>query len=285
MSGGILFKGSGRGWFGSAGHLCRLPIDGRSRALFPEWGPNLTSPSIARRQRFAVPGTVRTCAPWQRKRPDVPVAPAPTARTPPLTRVPGDYDGDDAFVAESAWEALAPGFSTRSSVTAMIVELADDDDDVAVSGDRAANIVGELLAHRERQLQQSTDRDPTDDVRVATAFDVLEQSGILARMNLGGDQGEGSHDARELATTVGARGFVYFHEQDAARLAYPGAILYLGWDAVDTTREEFDEAAIRIGHEIQDAMEGQGLTVVWDGTIDHRPAVVRLDWRRPLPAD
>jgi hypothetical protein len=189
-----------------------------------------------------------------------------------------------AYVTELAWEALVPGFQDKDDIIESISEMADDDDNLALTGAEAAAMVETLWQKRLIELQQPAERDPSDDVRVAAAFAELESSGVIARMNLGYDQGEGSDEAREIAKAAGARGFVYFHIQDANRLAYPDATLYLGWDAVGTTREEYDAASIRIGEEIRAAMERQGLTVNWDGTLASRPAVSILDWRRPLPA-
>ena len=231
--------------------------------------------------------------PWNRKKSTpTPPAPAPTEET-----TAGPIAEDDAvseaetavseakaYVTQTAWEAIAPGFQDKDDIIESITEMADDDEDLPLSGAEAEAIVEELWQQRLLQLQQPGERNPSDDVRVAAAFAELEGTGIFARMSLGFDQGEGSDEARDLAKTTGARGFVYFHEQDANRLAYPDASLYLGWDAVGTTRDEYDAATIRLGEEIRAAMERQGLTVEWDGTLDRRPAVVHLDWRKPLPS-
>jgi hypothetical protein len=189
-----------------------------------------------------------------------------------------------AYVAEIAWEAIAPGFTDKDDIIESISEMADSDDDLALSGLEAAEIVEELWKRRLLDLQQPNEREPSDDVRIATAFAELESAGVIARMNLGFDQREGSDAARRIAKTVGARGFVYFHQQDANRLAYPDATLYLGWDAVGSTREDYDAATIRLGEEIRAALERQLLTVAWDGTLASRPGVLNVNWRKPLPA-
>jgi hypothetical protein len=79
-------------------------------------------------------------------------------------------------------------------------------------------------------------------------------------------------------------GLSNFHQQDGNRLANPDATLYLGWDAVGTTREDYDAATIRLGEEIRAALERQLLTVGWDGTLASRPGVLNVNWRKPLPA-
>ena len=188
-----------------------------------------------------------------------------------------------AYVTKIAWEAIAPGFQRKNDIVESISEMADDDDDLALTGTEAAALVDELWQKRLLELQRPGDHGSSDDVRVAAAFAALESTGVLARMNLGFDQGEGSDEARHLATTVGARGFVYFHQQDAHRLAYPNATLFLGWDAVGTSRDEYDATTLRLGEEIREALEHQGLTVEWDGTLARRPEVQHLTWRKPLP--
>jgi hypothetical protein len=87
----------------------------------------------------------------------------------------------------------------------------------------------------------------------------------------------------------GAHGYAFFHEQDAAGLAYPDAELYIGFDAVPPPGERFpseqafDDAATAVGRQVVEALEAEGLEVVGDGTARTRPAVQDLDWRRPLP--
>jgi hypothetical protein len=188
-----------------------------------------------------------------------------------------------AYVTQIAWEALAPGFQDKDDVIESVSEMADDDDALALSGTEAAAIVEELWQKRVRDLQEPGEGYPSDDIRVTAAFAELESAGVVARMNLGYDQEEGSDQARKIAKAVGARGFVYFHIQDASRLAYPDATLYLGWDAVGTTREEYDAATIHLGEEIRSAMEHQRLTVQWDGTLASRPSILNVTWRKPLP--
>jgi hypothetical protein len=190
----------------------------------------------------------------------------------------------EAYVSELAWEAIAPGFQDKEDIIESISEMADDDDALALTGAEAAAMVEELWQKRRLELQQPSDRDPSDDARVAAAFAELENSGVVARMNLGYDQGEGSDEARAIAKAAGARGFVYFHIQDANRLAYPNATLFLGWDAVGTSRDEYDAATIHLGEEIRAALERQGLAVGWDGTLATRPGVLNLNWRKPLPS-
>jgi hypothetical protein len=69
----------------------------------------------------------------------------------------------------------------------------------------------------------------------------------------------------------------------------PDAELYFGFDAVAPPGERFasqqayDDAAIAVGQQVVDALRAEGLEVEWDGTPTNRPAVLHLDWRRPLP--
>jgi hypothetical protein len=196
-----------------------------------------------------------------------------------------DYEN---HLRATARDQLWAGFSTRHDVETAIVELAEDEQVIPAA--RAREIADEEWAARVAELAEPTDREPTDDVRVATAFAGLRRAGVIATMNLGFDQGEAVDESKKLAFTApDVRGFAYFHQQDAARLcehnASHGATLYVGYGPIGTfgTSDEYQAANLLIAHLTRDALEDEGLTVEWDGSTASRLAVVDLDWRRPLP--
>jgi hypothetical protein len=196
-------------------------------------------------------------------------------------------DGPDSleakdYVATIAWEAIAPGFQRKSDVLKSVVEMVDDDDDLAMTPSHAADVVEQLWARRIRQLEEPATF-PTDDEKVSAAFAALNASGVLARMNLEWDQDEANASARRLAAAAGAHGFAFFHGQDAARLAYPQATLWLGFDLLDESCPDYESAAVQVGEEIRNALVSQNLEVHWNGTARKRIAVVNLDWRQQLP--
>jgi hypothetical protein len=198
---------------------------------------------------------------------------------------------DEAEIADyenhlraTARDQLWAGFSTRREVETAIVELAEDEQIIPAA--RAREITDEEWAARLAELAEPTDREPTDDQRVATAFAGLRRAGVIATMNLGFDQGEAVDESKKLAFAApDVRGFAYFHQQDAARLCEHNATLYVGYGPIGTfgTSDEYQAANLLIAHLTRDALEDEGLTVEWDGSTASRLAVVDLDWRRPLP--
>ncbi len=195
------------------------------------------------------------------------------------------------YLRSEAWAQIVPGFVSKAAVVEGMRELAEDDVALGVSATQAEDLVDGLWAERLACLAGPSIRTPTDDVRIADAFDRLGEEGIVARMNCGFDQSEGEALCRDEAQGRGSHGFVFFHSQDAGRLVDAEAVLYLGFDAVPTYGERFtskqayDEAASAVGHQIVEALRARGLTVEWDGTPNRRPAITGLDWRRPLHDD
>ena len=189
-----------------------------------------------------------------------------------------------ALVRQEAWESISPGFYPREEVKAVIVELVHYDPDLQVTEAQAAEIVDQLWTKRLDELAAGSSRHPTDDQRVETAFIRLKESGIVASMNLGADRGDAIHESELLVaeSNVGL-GYVYFHSQDANRLAYPNATLYIGFDAVIDDPDARDSAALDVARRTVAELESQGLTVEWNGSIESRIALKSIDWRRPLP--
>ena len=186
----------------------------------------------------------------------------------------------ESDLRDQAWRAIAPGFSPRAEVIAGLSELVEFDDDSTLTAQDVHRIVDELWTLRLDQLKSG----PGDDARIAAAFAELEAAGIVSSMNLGFDQGEGSELSEELLTED-SRGYAFFHQQDAERLADSPADLFVGFDAVNPglSRLEYDEAAARIGEEIREALTKRGLSVSWNGQSSTRIIVRNLDWRKPLP--
>ncbi len=189
---------------------------------------------------------------------------------------------DDDSLTARIWADLAPGFRTRDEVVQAWTEATGDDPGWGVSPAEVPGLVDGLWRLRRQQLATGG---PGDDLKVAVAFRSLEAAGIVTRMYCGFDQGEGSRISREAASARAARGFVFFHAQDAARLAFPDAVLYLGFDAVGrfADADAYHAAATRVGRDIEAELAAAGVTVVWDGTPASRIAIAGPQWRRPLP--
>ena len=198
---------------------------------------------------------------------------------------------DHGYAAGLAWDTVAPGFTTLDDAVEGLREWADDDPEAGVDADGAEALVRAAWRRRQEYLASEPARRPTDDQRVADAFAALEADGLVARMHCGFDQGEGSAECQGIARAEGRPGYVFFHAQDAERLAYPEATLFLGFDAVPppgvekfAAAAEYDDAAVAIGHRIAQTMVAVGLDVRWNASPTARIEIVGLDWRRPLPA-
>jgi hypothetical protein len=107
----------------------------------------------------------------------------------------------------------------------------------------------------------------------------LEADGVISRQNFwccgtcgASAIGQEMEDADKAGRP--ARGYVFYHEQDTES-AVGGYGLHLNYGA----REQTDEAAVTIGHEIVAHLNRHGLQTDWDGRIERRIAV-SLDWKR-----
>ena len=186
---------------------------------------------------------------------------------------------------EEAETLVLPGFTTLDDARAAIVDFFEDDDEVAVTPERAVAIVNDVWARR--KIEQSSWSGLSDADRCAAAFAELEASGVVARMAFTCCQNCGAHEiGDEVPPGASSRGYVFFHRQDADGLGKPHAALFLSYGAfsdLELTAEEYDAEALAVGNLVTRTLEANGLRVDWDGSLSKRIHVVDLDWRRPLP--
>jgi hypothetical protein len=187
------------------------------------------------------------------------------------------------YLREQAWGLIVPGFTTLTDVTENMVELVEYDDGNPLTGERAAEIVRELWDQRLAELAEARGTDPTDDERVGAAFELLRTKGILASMNLGFERSEAVEESERLLGGTQGERYVYFHGQDAARLALPDAELFIGFGAIAPDAKLWKALSLPVAQRAVDALRAQGLTVRWNGSVDERIAVVGVTWLRPLP--
>ena len=190
------------------------------------------------------------------------------------------------MVAEEARRVVLPGFATLEEARSLVVEMVEDDDDLSVTAARASAIVDQVWSRRVAEQRSWVGLSDSD--RLDAAFGELQADGVVARMCFTCCQSCGSAEIwDEVPSGVPARGYVFFHEQDAAGLAEPAATLFLSygsfWDE-DDVPEDFESAMVEIGRVVQRTLVANGLRVDWDGTAGKRIGLVDLDWRRPLPA-
>jgi hypothetical protein len=194
-----------------------------------------------------------------------------------------------ADLRELAVSVVHPGFRSLDDVIAELTELVEDDEDGA--GEPGAVTAAEVPALvREvwvsRLAEQATWPTTTDSDRMNEAFAALEENGVLARMDFSCCQNCGSGEIADEARTWehGPHGYVFFHAQDAERLAQEPALLHLSYGAFTADREGYAAAALAVGDQVVTAVRKAGLRVHWDGTLARRIAVPDLTWHRRLPA-
>ncbi|MYR08893.1 hypothetical protein GTV32_22405 [Gordonia sp. SID5947] len=201
---------------------------------------------------------------------------------------------------------LIPGFTGLVEIEADARDWAED---VGESPDDAVVEVRRLWDDRAQAQRQWTDTG--DYARLRAAFDDLDAAGVLARMNFSccgrcatqqidrertpDPDGDDWYGFREWA-------YVFFHEQDAERLADDEAVLYLGYsafrphptlpaallDAMSAGDSEAEHAAYErtetlLVQQIVETLRRRGLEVVWSGSRHERIAVNITAWRKPLP--
>ena len=123
---------------------------------------------------------------------------------------------------------------------------------------------------------QATWDDITDSDRLTLGFTALDAAGIVARENFTCCQNCG-HSEIGSEAAPGARGYVFYHQQDAERAA-DGEVLYLAYGGFGATGDA------RVGAEVAEALTRQGLMVDWSGDVTKRIRVPRR-WQRRRTGD
>mgnify|MGYP006970840767 FL=1 len=76
---------------------------------------------------------------------------------------------------------------------------------------------------------------------------------------------DGAWVGSELAEEEGHSGYVYCHRQDISRAIYNGE-LYFGFSAM----EKSEEATIKVGEQLVDALRAVGFAPEWNGSTKAR---------------
>jgi hypothetical protein len=172
---------------------------------------------------------------------------------------------------------VAGGFLPEEDIVQIVTDvLSDDFDQDAIKPLVIECTRQKLAAHLtgEKLWPELTDCD-----RLDRAFAELESRGVICRQDFSccGTCGSGEiRDEMEKVRSSGSlvRGYAFYHMQDTEH-AVEGHGIYLAYGAT----EDGSLAAVRIGHEICDALRAEKLTVEWDGDLGRR-IFVKLDWKR-----
>lgn len=176
---------------------------------------------------------------------------------------------------------VLPGFNTRSDVLEYAGQFRDDDE-LPVTDRQVKRLVDDVW--QARLTEQQTWPDPTDADKVDAAFAELDDAGVVARMNFTCCQTCGVAEIDdERPTDRPSFGYVFFHQQDAERLADPAARLYLAFGAFDPVPGQVAEQDTAVGRRIESALRARDLPVDWDGSSGQRISLGPLTWQRRLP--
>jgi hypothetical protein len=164
---------------------------------------------------------------------------------------------------------VAIGEESFAEIVAGTIDHLDATGDPAVVKATARRIAEAEFA---QHLAMQAGWDPiTDSDRLTLAFTALDAAGIVARESFTCCQTCG-HSEIGGEAPPGARGYTFYHQQDAEGAAAGGA-LFLAYGSFGAARDT------DTGAEISAALTRQGLTVDWDGDVGRRIRVP-MSWQR-----
>ena len=187
-------------------------------------------------------------------------------------------DGSDpeGEIRGYAANSVAAGFSSEAEIVESATEISNDEYPGKVDEFTIRRIVKEDL--RRHALEAESWEAVTDCDRLDSAFDALEESGIVARQNFACCQNCGHaeiwDEVEQLSSKRDIRGYTFFHMQDTES-AVEGHGLCLAYGATTDS----DDEAVQIGHEVTRALRSAGLHPQWDGQLSKRISLP-LDWKR-----
>ncbi|PPF85414.1 hypothetical protein C5E07_06745 [Pseudoclavibacter sp. RFBJ3] len=208
----------------------------------------------------------------------------PASSTPQAEHQPhGVHNARETLRARTV-ELIRPGFVSLDEALETAGSFAEDEA-LPVRPDEIERIVTATwddLADCQRDWASEGDYE-----KLRAAFADLEQAGVVARMNFACCQNCG-HAEIEAERTIGKHvGYVFFHQQDAERLAGDDAELLLAFGtfaaSASQTAEERAEAEQQLGRLVATTMRSNGLAVEWDEQTSSRIAVSISHWRKRLP--
>ncbi len=169
------------------------------------------------------------------------------------------------------------GFMSREEILAVALEVYGDECPPNLLQPEANKTIENAI---KTQLKAQADwPEETDCDRLDRAFAKLEANGIVAIQNgvccqscAMEDVWEGIEAMQEEGQEV--RGYTFFHEQDTEAALTSGSV-FLAYGSM----AEGQNAALKIGHEVQVQLEADGFDVQWNGNIRQR-IQVHLNWQK-----
>ncbi len=177
--------------------------------------------------------------------------------------------------------AVQGGFEDEEELLEGLEQWVEDE-----LGDIDGALVEELEAHARKLLQEQRIREagwsePTLNDALDSAFEELNQNGIVALENAGYTMSDGWSDVNEVASyqDTPPRGAVFYHGQDLER-GVAGEGLLLAFGAYESNPEKHVAASLAIAREVCDTLARHGVKTEWNGSIDARIRIPPFEWRK-----
>jgi hypothetical protein len=133
-----------------------------------------------------------------------------------------------------------------------------------------------------KRTEEETWPATTDCDRLDRVFAALEAQGIMVEQDAGLTKSDGLEivteayeDAQADGEGAGIVGYCFYHGQDLDRVMEGGDLCLAFGDFLGD-----DERGAEIGRCIQRALQGEGVTVEWSGSIGQRLLVRGIRWQR-----
>ncbi|QRP61711.1 DUF6891 domain-containing protein [Corynebacterium minutissimum] len=137
-------------------------------------------------------------------------------------------------------------------------------------------IIDEVAAEYGRLVTEKSE----DVKRLDALREELAQRDISFTFNEAWDLSDGVWVGSELAEEEGRSGYVYCHRQDISRVIYNGE-LYFGFSAM----EKSEEATIKVGEQLVEALRAVGFAPEWNGSTNARVQCHDVALEYPLADD
>ncbi|MDI1451131.1 hypothetical protein [Polyangium sp. 6x1] len=117
-------------------------------------------------------------------------------------------------------------------------------------------------------------KDVSTNDRIDAAFEDLTKRGIFTAQNFTCCSTCGHAEAWDTMSAAGARGYVFYHQQDTERGMHGGGLM-LAYGS-----REGGPATEGVGREICDALDRFGVPWTWNGSSDTRIEIQPFEWRK-----
>jgi hypothetical protein len=216
--------------------------------------------------------------------------------TPAIPSAPDGVDPEDwSELAETVRTWAMTGFIAPADLSQHIADYTDGSDEYErVSESDAEALIDAVVA--QLRVEQLAWTGESDSDRLDRAFAALEAENIVARMNFTCCGTCGSDEiGDEVPEGTTARGYAFFHSQDADGLAEGGDLcLSYGVFRPADLPDGLDEKALEerwrtdvtaLANRVVEVLCAQGLAASWNQDPGRRIKVDIMDWRRRLPVE